>query len=78
VVKIVRVASLLTFKEDRVLLVRSSVKWTLPGGKIEEWETPKECLIRELKEELPYLLVTKLERFRRLSDEVCPHSSHYF
>ncbi len=73
-VKIVRVASLLTFKEDRVLLVRSSVKWTLPGGKIEEWETPKECLIRELKEELPYLLVTKLERFRRLSDEVCPHS----
>ncbi len=73
-VKIVEVASLLTVKDNRVLLVRSSIKWTLPGGKIKERETPKECLIRELKEELPFLLVTKLKKFRELPHERCPHS----
>lgn len=45
-------------REGRVLVTQRSIdmklplKWEFPGGKVESKETPEECLIREIKEEL--------------------------
>ena len=36
-------------KEDSILAAN---KWEFPGGKIEYLESPEECIIREIKEEL--------------------------
>ncbi len=44
-------------KEGKILLARRAVgqklagKWEFPGGKVEDGESPEECLKRELEEE---------------------------
>jgi 8-oxo-dGTP diphosphatase len=54
-------------KDQRILITRRAAHkhlaglWELPGGKIEEGETPEECLKRELEEELG--LIIKVNEF---------------
>ena len=50
--------ALIIDNQNRLLAARRSnimslpLKWELPGGKVELGESPEECLIREIKEEL--------------------------
>ena len=53
--------------QDRILMVRQFYRgeeiWTFPGGNIEEYETPKEAAIREVKEETNYdIEIIKFDR----------------
>ncbi|MFY9505387.1 MAG: 8-oxo-dGTP diphosphatase MutT [Caldicoprobacterales bacterium] len=56
--KRIKVTAGIIVDNDRVLITRRAAKesfaggWEFPGGKIEAGEGPKECLARELKEEL--------------------------
>jgi 8-oxo-dGTP diphosphatase len=52
-----RVTAAILMKNDRLLIAQRretdelAGKWEFPGGKIENNETPEQCLIREMKEE---------------------------
>jgi len=54
----IRVTCGIILQHDKVLVTQRSekmklpLKWEFPGGKIEHDETPENCLIREIKEEL--------------------------
>ncbi|MEJ2165560.1 MAG: (deoxy)nucleoside triphosphate pyrophosphohydrolase [Desulfobacterales bacterium] len=53
----IRVTAAILFNNDRILIARRrdddrlAGKWEFPGGKIEDNETPQECLRREMREE---------------------------
>ncbi|MBO8136760.1 MAG: (deoxy)nucleoside triphosphate pyrophosphohydrolase [Desulfotomaculum sp.] len=52
-----KVTAALLIKDNRILIAKRRAndklanKWEFPGGKIEDAETPEECLKREMKEE---------------------------
>ena len=57
--KIIRVTAAIIESGNKILIAQRKAKdslfgglWEFPGGKIEDGETPKECMARELKEEL--------------------------
>ena len=57
--KIIRVTAAIIESENKILIAQRKANdnlfgglWEFPGGKIEDGETPKECMARELKEEL--------------------------
>ncbi|KUJ83802.1 8-oxo-dGTP diphosphatase MutT [Microbulbifer flavimaris] len=56
--KQIDVAAAIICKENKIFAARRRVGkhlaglWELPGGKLEEGETPEQCLARELEEEL--------------------------
>ncbi len=52
------VTAALICSRDRILIAQRphgktfGLKWEFPGGKVEPYEAPEDCLIREIKEEL--------------------------
>ena len=54
----ITVTASILVKDNRVLIAKRSAtdklpnKWEFPGGKLEDGESPEECLKRELQEEL--------------------------
>ncbi len=53
----IEVTAAILFKDDKLLIAQRKSedklpnKWEFPGGKVENEETPEECLKREIKEE---------------------------
>jgi 8-oxo-dGTP diphosphatase len=62
-------SKLVAIKQNRVLLVRRIIDglWMFPGGKRKrQAETAKDCLDRELQEELPKLRVGRAKLWRKI------------
>ena len=56
--KTMRVACAIIEQDDKILAVQRSermnlpLKWEFPGGKIKRGESPEQCVVREVLEEL--------------------------
>ena len=59
------------FAAQRSPLMSLPLKWELPGGKVEDDESPRQCLMREIKEELS----VEIEIFAELAPNVHAYPS---
>lgn len=65
--KIIPVSCAVIFFQDKILAVRRSPQmplagfWEFPGGKVEKGESPQECLLREILEELELKIQVGIE-----------------
>jgi 8-oxo-dGTP diphosphatase len=77
--KMAKSSKLVAVKRGRILLVRRRRDrlWMFPGGQKRERESAKDCLRREIKEELPKLKLGRLRLWKKVngtnrhSDKVC-------
>src|ERR1700746_2690457 len=64
-------SKLVAEKRGRVLLVRrkSDGRWMFPGGRKRQRESDKDCLRREIKEELPKLKLGRLRLWKEVKSK---------
>ena len=62
-------SKLVAVKRGRILLVRRRRDrlWMFPGGQKRERESAKECLRREIKEELPKLRLRRIKLWKEVN-----------
>lgn len=66
------VITAIIIRDKKILLVRKKQTWILPGGKPEPGETAVACLIRELEEELPGLILIDTASYKNFQGR-SPH-----
>ncbi len=68
----INVTCAIILNEDKILVTQRNekmklpLKWEFPGGKLEKGESEKECIIREIKEELNI----EIEVLKKISNSV--------
>jgi 8-oxo-dGTP diphosphatase len=64
-------SKLVAEKQGRVLLVRRrrDGRWMFPGGRKRERESDKDCLRREIKEELPKLKLGRVRLWKEVTSK---------